>query len=249
MVRGQLTHRARLIVAGALAVTATLVAVPGADAANRRISISDYHWSEPEITLDLGEHVTWYWVGPDTVHSVTGDSPSSEGVDSDPGNNFPNHPVGDSFQVSFDNPGSYSFKCKLHASVRGTVTVSSTPGDPTAEPDPVPENKVDRTGPHLREIALDTKTVHRRGARLRFALNERAKVYADYYRIDRRGRREFAGYQLWRSRHIGYNDVRFGEPGDRFKAEHGRYEAKLWAADSLDNTSRKRAVRFEIRPR
>ncbi len=193
--------------------------------------------------------MTWYWIGPDTVHSVTGDSASHWESTPTPATTAATTTIGDSFQVSFDQAWRpTTFQCKLHASVRGTVTVSSTPGDPTAEPDPVPENNVDRTGPHLREIALDTKTVHRRGARLRFALNERSKVYADYYRIDRRGRREFAGYQLWRNRHIGYNDVRFGEPGDHFKAEHGRYEAKLWAADSLDNTSRKRKVRFEIRP-
>jgi plastocyanin len=249
LVRGQLTRRVRAIVVCALAGAAALAAATDAGAANRRISISDFQWSDTEIELDRGEHVTWYWVGPDTVHSVTGDSPDAEGIDSDPGNPFPNHPVGDSFQVAFSGPGSYSFKCKLHSSVRGTVTVSSTPGDPTAEPDPVPENKVDRTGPHLREIALDSKTVHHRGARLQFALNESAKVYADYFRIDRRGRRKYAGYQLWRDRFVGYNDVRFGAPDKHFDAERGRYEAKLWAADSLDNTSRRRKVRFQIRPR
>ena len=249
LVRGQLTRRALPVLACALAWLVALVAVAGAEAANRRISISDYRWSDDEIEIDLGEHVTWYWVGPDTVHSVTGDSPSSAAIDSDPGNNFPNHPVGDSFQVGFDEPGSYDFDCKLHNSVRGTITVSNLPGDPSAEPDPVPANRVDRAGPRLREIALDSRTVHRRGARLGFALDEAAKVYADYYRVDRHGRRTYAGYELWRNRFIGYNDVRFAAAGKHFDADRGRYEARIWAADELDNTSKRRKVRFEIRRR
>ena len=51
-----------------------------AGAANRRVAIGHYQWSIPQIHLDLGEHVTWYWVGPDTLHSVTGTSPNDAGL-------------------------------------------------------------------------------------------------------------------------------------------------------------------------
>ena len=98
--------------------------------ANRRIAIGHYQWSDPEIHLDLGEHVTWYWVGPDTMHSVTGTSPNDLGLDSDPGNDQPRHNVGSSFQLSFNTPGTYTFQCKLHSAVHGEVIVSSTPGRP-----------------------------------------------------------------------------------------------------------------------
>ncbi len=82
----------------ALALAVVLLAATllpaAADAANRRISISDYRWSSPDIHIDLGEHVTWYWVGPDTMHSVTGDSPNSLQFDSDPQTGQPNHDIG-----------------------------------------------------------------------------------------------------------------------------------------------------------
>jgi len=57
----------RLALGLALLVALLLVAAP-ADAANRRISISNYQWSDEDLHVDLGEHVTWYWTGPDLMH-------------------------------------------------------------------------------------------------------------------------------------------------------------------------------------
>ena len=241
------------VVSSAAALAAGLVLVgglaiaPGAEAANRRISISNYQWSNEDVQVDLGEHVTWYWVGPDIVHSVTGDSPNSLGLDSDPGNNLPQHPVGDTFELSFDQPGTYSFRCKLHSSVRGTVTVSSTPGDPQAEPDPVPANKVDLKAPKIRDLALAGNPLRGRGGQLRFALGERSKIDADYYRLRRHGPRTYAGWDRW-SAYVGYNEIRFGGRGKHFDAEPGRYLALLRATDRQNNTGKPRSVRFAIRP-
>ena len=91
-----------------------------ADAANRRISISNYQWSDDDLHLDLGEHVTWYWTGPDTMHSITGQPPNATQWDSDPGT-LPQHNIGDDYQLSFDQPGIYHFQCKIHSLVAGTV--------------------------------------------------------------------------------------------------------------------------------
>ena len=60
---------AGLVLLGLLALPAT------AGATNQRVAISNYQWSIPDVQIDLGENVTWYWTGPDVVHSVTGEPP------------------------------------------------------------------------------------------------------------------------------------------------------------------------------
>ena len=59
---------------GALLAAAMLLSAATASAANRRVAIGHYQWSIPQLHVNLGEHVTWYWVGPDTLRSVTGTS-------------------------------------------------------------------------------------------------------------------------------------------------------------------------------
>ncbi len=233
------------LLAAALALAALFPVA--ADAANRRIAISNYQWSSPQISLDLGEHATWYWVGPDVVHSVTGDSPNAAGLDSDPNDTLPQHPVGDSFQLSFDQPGVYQFVCKLHSTVRGTVTVSGVPGDAVSEADPVPPNQVDLKAPKLRKLELASPLTGR-GGPLHFTLGEDAKLDADYYRLGPKGARTFAGYAKWRG-YLGLNQIRFAARGPHFDAEPGRYVAELRATDRDNNLSKPRDIRFQIRPR
>jgi plastocyanin len=237
------------LLAGLAAAACALIAINGvADAANRRIAISDYRWSNADIHINLGEHVTWYWIGPDLMHSVTGDPPNAVGIDSDPQTNTPKHQIGDTFRLDFDEPGTYSFTCKLHNAVHGTVTVSDTPGDPSSEPDPVPASRVDLTPPALRNLALADRVVHHRGTRLRFALGESGKVDAEFYRRNRSGPRDYAGYQRWDA-HIGINDVRIAATSKHFDPEPGRYLVVLRANDRSDNVSKQRKLRLAIRPR
>jgi plastocyanin len=236
----------RAAVGVALAVVSVLACAPVAQATNQRVAISNYQWSIPDVHIDRGEHVTWYWTGPDVVHSVTGDAANDASIDSDAGNPFPNHPVGDSFEVDFGEPGVFPFRCKLHPSVRGTVTVSSTPGDPSGEPaQPVPKNNVDVKAPEIRGISLEQKTFRGRGDKLHFSIGERSKIDGEYYRIDRKGRRSFAGWDKWKA-YVGLNDIRFGGRSEHFKAPPGRYVAELRATDRANNTSRARKVHFRI---
>jgi plastocyanin len=224
-----------------------LLAPPAAQAANRRIAIGHYQWSDPQIDLNLGEHVTWYWVGPDTMHSVTGTSANDLSVDSDPDDNLPQHDVGDSFQHSFDQPGTYTFHCKLHPAVGGTVTVSLNPGDPNTEVDPIPPSNVDLKPPYMSEVRLARGTFGRHGTTLHFGLNEDATLDAEYYRLRKSGHRKFAGWRLWRGRHVGYNDVPFATRGRHFSPRPGRYEAILRATDASNNTGRATRLEFSIR--
>ena len=87
------------------------------------------------------------WVGPG--HPALGHrvSANAAGIDSDPGNGAPDHAPGDRVHVRFDQPGIYELHCKLHAIVRGTVTVVDEPGTGRASPDPDPQV---RARPHGR---------------------------------------------------------------------------------------------------
>jgi plastocyanin len=246
VVRRQLIGRALRLALAACVVLALLPAI--ADGSNRRISIGDYQWSDDDIHIDLGEHVNWYWIGPDTMHSVTGDSPNAAGLDSDPGNPQPNHKIGDHFELDFNKPGTYKFRCKLHSTVRGTITVSDKPGNPTAEPDPVPQTKEDLKAPKLSDISLVKKKFRRPGTHMHFSMGERGRVSTDFYRFDREGRRHFAGYAIWNAT-VGYNSVPFGNRRKHFRPRPGRYIAEISATDHSANTSKTHRLRFRIRQR
>lgn len=222
-----------------------LAAADRAEAANARVAISNYMWAPAEIELDLGEHVTWYWTGPDTMHSITGISDNAKHIDTDPGSRLPSHALGDTFQYTFDEPGEYRFHCKLHTLVRGTVTVSDQPGDPVSEPDPVPKINVDRSRPVLGDVRLQKRRFGRRGTSLRFSLNDRGWLDAEYFRFDRRGKRRFAGWAKWPA-HVGWNGVRLGKRSKHFRPRAGRYIAVLRAIDLTENESRPVRVRFRI---
>lgn len=162
-----------------------------ASAANTRISISDFRWSK-DAEIDLGESVTWDFIGPDLQHSVTGQPPNAAQWDSDPGQSMPIQALGAEYTVTFDEPGVYFFQCKIHTSVQGTVTVSDTPGDPSSDPGPKPALNLDIEPPVLddwfftRDGMYPTAAVigpNGKGLGFRFSVGERGKAEADYYRL------------------------------------------------------------------
>lgn len=239
---------ARALAVLAAALVAALAFAPSAGAANRRVAIGDFKWSLPVVDIDLGEHVTWHWIGPDTIHSITGTSTNDQGIDSDPTTSLPRHRLGDTFRLDFNSPGSYEFECKLHPFVRGTVVVSSTPGDPVAEPDPVPSNNFDLKAPVVGSIRLDRTSFRNRGTGMHFALDERTRVDAEYFRLksDGGGHR-FAGWAQWTG-YVGFNQVRFGAARKHFRARPGRYIAYIRGTDLSANESKPRVRKFRILP-
>ncbi len=180
------------------------------------------------------------------MHSITGNSPNSAGIDSDPQTNQPQHKIGDTFEVDFNTPGTYRFHCKLHSTVKGTVTVSDTPGDPTSEPDPVPESQVDLTPPRVGTPYLLASSFGRNGTALRYSLNEKARLSADYYLLRPGKKPKYAGYKGWKAGHIGNNNVRFGKRAKHFKAKPGHYEGRIEAVDSFSNATRPVKIDFKI---
>lgn len=219
---------------------------PAAAANNTRVSIANYAWSNPEVHVNLGEKVTWDWLGPDLAHSVTGISGNDLQWDSDPGTDAPSHQPGDSFTLQFSQPGVYFFQCKLHAFVRGEVVVSDVPGDPNSDPGPQPPLNIDVKAPTLGSVAL-AKRRARGGGGIGFSaqISERGSLDAEYYRLNSKGRRVYNGYKTWQA-FIGINHLRLGARWRHFRARPGRYEAVLRATDQSANVSKPVKKRFTI---
>jgi plastocyanin len=239
----------RLVLALAVALAGAAVALPAvARASDAKVAIGYYRWSHPVVHVDLGQRVTWYWVGPDTMHSVTGVSPNDTGEDSDPNRPEPEHRVGDTFRLSFRQPGVYQFRCKLHPVVHGEVIVSTTPGDPADDPDPIPRPNVDLIRPTLTDLFLATSRPSLQGTELHLALDDPSVIDAEIWHTDAQGRRStYAGWQQWRG-HIGFNELAFATRGRHFTPGPGRYVAYIKATDMYNNVSRTRTLRFTTRP-
>ncbi len=139
--------------------------------------------------------------------------------------------------------------------MRGTVTVSSTPGDPDSDPGPQDPLAIDIEAPDFSEVYL-TNTVlgHKgNGTALKFAISEKGTVSADYYKKVKKGKkgkrktvRVFAGFQEW-SNHIGYNSVLFANRTGDFRAKPGKYVALVNATDESFNTTQNTKLKFEIK--
>ena len=225
---------------------ACLLWAPAASATNTRVSIANYAWSTPQVQINLGEKVTWDWLGPDLAHSVTGISANDLQWDSDPGTDAPYHKPGDSFTLQFTQPGTYLFQCKLHAFVRGEVIVSDVPGDPNSDPGPQAPLNIDVKPPTLGAVALARQSFKGTGGvALSAQISDRGSLDAEYYRFNSSGKRRYNGFRTWTA-FIGINHLKLGARWKHFKARPGRYEAVLRATDTSANVSKPVRKRFEI---
>jgi plastocyanin len=232
----------------AVAALALALAIwPAAAAAdNTRVSIFDYQWSNKEVHINLGEKVTWDWLGPDLEHSVTGMSANDLQWDSDPGTDVPHHRAGDEYTLEFTQPGEYFFQCKLHAWVRGEVIVSDTPGNPLSYPGPRPPLNIDLTPPTIGDVKLKkTKFKGIKGTKMRASISERGSLDAEYYRLDSKGHRVYNGYHEWPT-YIGINSFPLAARWKHFKARPGHYVAVLRATDQSNNTAKPLEKPFTI---
>lgn len=267
-----------LLAAIAVSVTAAIVVSP-ASANNTRVSIANFQWSNKNPQIDLGESVLWTWTGPDTQHSVTGQPAGTSNAetglpgigggltedasawDSDPNNNFPSHIPGDEFKVTFTHPGTYLFVCKVHASVRGLVTVSDTPGNPDSDFGPAPAINFDIDPPYVDSYFFTGNGItpaapyigpKGKGIGFSFQSNEAGTASADYYRIIKKGKGKkkkkiklFQGYNEWETR-IGINNVKFAAKSSTFKPKPGKYVAYFRVEDKDSNSTKDISLHFTI---
>jgi len=172
------------MLAGALAATTVMAVAPAAFAADQTVQAVDVSntWSPRDVTVKVGETVTWNFTG--AVHNVASTSTNWSfrtefGAGQPPAS------------YTFGAPGTYAFVCEVHSNtMTGTVTVTDAGGNPPPPPPPPPPSEqpfpndasplggfeyggLDRKRPKLRSVRM--KGV-RRGARVRFRVSERARV-------------------------------------------------------------------------
>lgn len=82
-------------------------------AASVTVTIKDFEFSPASVTIDQGDTVTWHNIGP-TPHSATAKDGS---FDTDV------FRKGGSRSHTFTQPGTFSYYCKPHPFMKGTVTV------------------------------------------------------------------------------------------------------------------------------
>jgi plastocyanin len=87
------------------------------------VTIVSRAYQPPALTIEAGQTVTWTNRGftPHTVTALGGEFSSGR------------LNVGESFKVTFSTPGTFAYKCEIHPSMRGAVTVlapgaASSPG-------------------------------------------------------------------------------------------------------------------------
>jgi plastocyanin len=185
------------------------------------VGIGDFKYTPSAVTIVAGDSVLWNWNGPDTNHSVTADQGQSMQFDSDPGESSAQilHPVNDGYGVTFNDPGTYRYHCKVHSSMTGTITVQPAP----VAPAPV--------APKLSRVSAKPKRFCTRcaspGTTVRYTLDGPASMRA---LLRRRGRAvkeiDFSSSPGTHSRRLRFRNVR-----------QGTYVLRLIAADNSSGAS------------
>jgi hypothetical protein len=182
----------------------------------------------------VGTMVTWYWDWPDLNHSVTADPGQAESFDSDPGGT-PDHPVFDTYSHRFTQVGTFSYHCRVHATMTGTVEVTEQP-----PPNPSPPPADPLLPPAGAMLTLSDARVNLRLRRVAFTVSYASTVRV---RVDRRVDAR------WRRLRVYEVDATTGRNRIRLRPRTlapGRYRVRLASRDGAGNRSAVLFSRFRI---
>jgi amicyanin len=123
-------HRRSLAVtaaAASLAFAVIAVSAPdGARAATHTVTIADFAFEPATLTITAGDTVTW--TNQDAVaHTATSTSGAFDSGTLE---------QGESFSVTFTEPGTYDYLCTPHPTMTGQIVVVAAPAAPAATPAP-----------------------------------------------------------------------------------------------------------------
>jgi plastocyanin len=123
--------RSRTALALSAAVLWSILAVGGpAFAASKSVSIVDFAFQPGSVTISAGDSVVWTNNG-QAPHTVTDDGGTFDSSPNCPNNLSDCMQPGDSYSHTFDSAGTFSYHCKVHPNMTGTIVVEAaqtTPG-------------------------------------------------------------------------------------------------------------------------
>jgi plastocyanin len=85
-------------------------------AADGSVQIANFQFAPPDLTVKPGAKVTWT-NGDTAVHSIKDTSPLATPVSGDLAKD-------DTFSITYERAGSYSYICGIHQYMNGSVTVA-----------------------------------------------------------------------------------------------------------------------------
>jgi plastocyanin len=190
-----------------------------------QIAVADHKFTPATLQVYERDSVLFVWPGPDTDHSATADDGS---FDSDSGKSpgLVLHKINDYYAVEFSKAGTYSFHCKVHPDMTGTITVKTVPNDvPLAGPPTFSR----LTAKPARLCTTRSRHCAHPGTTLRFTLSEPGDVRA---LITRRGSHRVAReIDFSAPPGPGRRRISFGSLAP------GRYRITLVAIDAATGTS------------
>jgi plastocyanin len=103
----------RILFAAAVAVSIALVSATATASSEVPVTIVSRAYQPAELTVEDGQTVIWTnrGFGPHTVTALGGEFDSGR------------LNAGESFKVTFTTPGAFAYKCTVHPSMKGSVTV------------------------------------------------------------------------------------------------------------------------------
>lgn len=116
--------RLRMIAFSALAAASLALAAtaPGWAVDGSSVIIKDFAYSPSTVQVRVGDTVTWTNYEEAVPHDVTSGSFGSPNMGQVFASPFLNN--GESYSVTFNEPGEYSYVCRLHPNMYGVVIVS-----------------------------------------------------------------------------------------------------------------------------
>jgi plastocyanin len=217
----------RFALLAAIGVTGALAVPASASAAD--VNIGGFAFNPATVTIAMGDTVTWHYMGPDTNHSVTSDAGQAESWDSDPGKlpTAADHPIGTTYQRQFNQAGSFTYHCKVHSYMTGTVNVNGPDGLPP--PDTTPPAISGLSAKGGRACGRKARKCKAKATVVRYSLSEDADVSLAFKPRSGKGKtRTFDGPGK-----SGKNTAKLSVK----KLRPGRYKLTVTAVDAAGNAA------------